>query len=74
MNEDATGQRIILMMRGLSISAETIEANEELRGTEAWANKEIELYEQALKIDLQAEREFITECLINAVMNKCDAK
>jgi hypothetical protein len=70
MNEDSTGERIIFMMRGLSISAEVIEANEELRGTEAWANREIELYEQALKIDLQAEREFVTECLINAVLNK----
>jgi hypothetical protein len=74
MNEDSEGERIIFMMRGLSISAEVIEANEELRGTEAWANKEVELYEQALKIDLQAEKEFVVDCLLNAAISNKNLK
>jgi len=61
--------RLIFMLKGMSISAEILPPNEELPGSDAWANKEIELYEAALEIDLQEHRKFIADCIINHVNN-----
>lgn len=63
MQANTTGPRIILIIKGLSIGAEILPENGEMYGTDDWANREIELYEQALEVDLKAHKEFIKECL-----------
>lgn len=63
MQANATGPRIIMIIKGMSIGAEILPPNEYEHGTDQWANREIELYEQALEIDLQAQADFIKECL-----------
>lgn len=65
MQANATGPRLIFMMKGLSMSCEVLLQNKFDYGTDEWANEEIRLYEEALEIDLKAHREFIKECLFN---------
>lgn len=52
-----------MICKGLSIGAEVLPENEYEYGTDEWANREIELYETALEIDLKAHSDFIKECL-----------
>jgi hypothetical protein len=64
INEDATDkERIVFIMKGLSFGADILPPNEFLYGCDAWADREIELYEQALDMDLKAHRDFIRKCL-----------
>lgn len=65
MQANATGPRLVFMMKGLSMSCEVLDENEFENGSDQWANREIELYEQALDIDLKAHADFIKECLKN---------
>lgn len=66
MQANTTGPRIIMWTKGLSIGADVLPENEFLYGTDAWANKEIELYEEAMEIDLKIHADFIKCCLRNA--------
>lgn len=66
MQANTTGPRIIMIIKGLSIGAEILPENEYAAayyGTDAWANREIELYQDALEIDLKSHTEFIKSCL-----------
>lgn len=63
MQANTKGPRIIVITKGLSIGAEILPENEFDYGTDEWANKEIELFENALDIDLKAHSDFIKECL-----------
>jgi hypothetical protein len=60
-------ERIVFIMKGLSMGAEILPPNEEPPGSDAWANREIELYCEALAIDRQAHEDFIRECLFKQV-------
>jgi hypothetical protein len=62
-------ERIVFIMKGLSMGAQILPANNEPPGSDAWANKEIELYCEALAIDKKAHEDFIRECLLKTVEN-----
>jgi len=74
MGDDTSIERIVLISKGLSISAEILPANEFAPNTNAWADREIELYERALEIDLNAEKDFIKECLMTQINNSINGK
>lgn len=68
-SDDTSIERIIFIMKGLSIASQIIPGNEFRPNTNAWADREIELYEFALQIDLKAEKDFIKECLMARINN-----